>query len=108
MTEKSFLIGTLITEGNPGKILCNEMFKSEEVWKDFAKSLVNICVMNSFDGWLLNIENPIENTKPLINFVSFLTKELRKLNHEFVILWYDSVIQDGKLKWQNELNDLNK
>lgn len=89
-------------------MLCAELFKSDDVWRDFAKSLVNICILNSFDGWLLNIENPVENTKPLINFISYLTKELRKINHEFVILWYDSVVQDGKLKWQNELNDLNK
>lgn len=78
------------------------------MWQDFTKSLVNICVLNSFDGWLLNIENRISNTEPLIKFVSFLTTELRKMNPEYLVLWYDSVIKSGKLKWQNELNVSNK
>ncbi|GLV44618.1 Endo-beta-N-acetylglucosaminidase [Carabus blaptoides fortunei] len=102
------ILGTVITEGDIGINICKEILEYEDTWQDFGKSLVNICVLNAFDGWLLNIENRISNTEPLIKFVSFLTTELRKVNPEYIVLWYDSVIKSGKLKWQNELNISNK
>ena len=44
----------------------------------------------------------------LIGFVSALTHEMHKVHRESCVLWYDSVTVEGKLIWQNELNDLNK
>jgi endo-beta-N-acetylglucosaminidase D len=51
----------------------------------------------------------------MILFVSYLTEEMRKINEKrgyppnmINIVWYDSVTQEGKLDWQNALNDKNK
>jgi hypothetical protein len=41
--------------------------------------------------------------------VSELTESLRKIDsHRYKVIWYDSVIQNGQLKWQNELNSQNE
>lgn len=101
------ILGTLITESDSGLVLCNKLLKDESSWKKFAQALINICLLYKFDGWLVNIENPISDTKALISFVKYLTEELHKINDEFLIIWYDSVTADGLLKWQNELNENN-
>ena len=62
-----------------------------------------------FDGWLLNIENPIE--KDHIGNLVYLAQKLTQSMHEAVpyseVIWYDSVTINGELKWQNQLNELN-
>ena len=61
-----------------------------------------------FDGWLLNIENPIE--KDHIGNLLYLVEKLTQSMHEAVpnseVIWYDSVTIDGELKWQNQLNEV--
>lgn len=45
----------------------------------------------------------------LAKFLSLLTERMRsavgKLSR---VIWYDAVTAEGKLKWQNELNDRNE
>ena len=61
-----------------------------------------------FDGWLLNIENPIE--KDHIGNLLYLAQKLTQSMHEAVpnseVIWYDSVTINGELKWQNQLNEV--
>ena len=63
----------------------------------------------AFDGWLLNIENEIEYrlVPKLVDFVKILTEECKKVKKRSKVIWYDAVTSDGKLDWQNELNNKN-
>lgn len=41
-------------------------------------------------------------------FLQYLTEQMHERVPGSLILWYDSVIENGQLKWQNELNQSNK
>jgi hypothetical protein len=45
----------------------------------------------------------------MLEFVDLLTRQMHKQDKESLVIWYDSVIfPEGELKWQNQLNHLNK
>ncbi len=76
--------------------------------EDFALKLIYIAKKAKFDGYLVNIEIPIEKPGQLLAWLVFLTAEMNKAIPGSQIVWYDSVIQSGQIKYQNELNHLNK
>lgn len=41
-------------------------------------------------------------------FLQYLTTQLHQRVPGGLVLWYDSVISSGQLKWQNELNAHNR
>lgn len=47
----------------------------------------------------------VQNT-PL--FLRYLTDQMHERVPGSLVLWYDSVIENGQLKWQNELNQSNR
>lgn len=78
--------------------------------KSVADSLVDIAKHCLFEGWLLNVECEVAADKipMLCKFAEYLTQKIHEnVPHGFVI-WYDSIIKTGHLRWQNELNDKNK
>ncbi|KAF3699546.1 Cytosolic endo-beta-N-acetylglucosaminidase [Channa argus] len=104
------VIGTFITEWTDGATMCESFLKDEESYRAVADKLLQISYSYGFDGWLINIENPlseaaVKNT-PL--FLRYLTDQMHERVSGSMILWYDSVIESGQLKWQNELNQSNK
>lgn len=42
------------------------------------------------------------------HFLRYLTAQVHKLVPGGQVVWYDSVLQSGELKWQNELNENNR
>lgn len=54
------VLGTLITEWDDGAQRCSEFLEDEHSYKAFANQLVDITEYYHFDGWLINIENPIQ------------------------------------------------
>lgn len=44
----------------------------------------------------------------LVDFVRYLTEAMHREKPGSTVIWYDSVIQDGSLKWQDMLNNLNR
>ncbi|XP_076263427.1 cytosolic endo-beta-N-acetylglucosaminidase isoform X2 [Rhynchophorus ferrugineus] len=99
----------VITEFSKGEEICEkELFGNHDNMTEFAYNLSEILNIFGFDGWLLNIENEVKNTNILKKFVKILTENVHKANYENVVLWYDSVIESGYLKWQDELNLNNK
>lgn len=70
--------------------------------------MVDLCILFKLDGWFLNVENKIEDPIKLKYFVKMLTEELHKRKPDSLVIWYDSVIENGTLTWQNELNDSNR
>ncbi|XP_034750944.1 cytosolic endo-beta-N-acetylglucosaminidase [Etheostoma cragini] len=104
------VLGTFITEWTDGAAVCEAFLKDEESYRAVADKLVQISYCYGFDGWLINIENPlskvaVENT-PL--FLRYLTDQMHERVSGSLVLWYDSVIQNGQLTWQNELNESNR
>ncbi|KAK2832759.1 hypothetical protein Q5P01_016648 [Channa striata] len=104
------VIGTFITEWTDGATTCEFFLKDEESYRAVADKLVQISHFYGFDGWLINIENSlseaaVKNT-PL--FLRYLTDQMHERVSGSMVLWYDSVIQNGQLKWQNELNESNR
>lgn len=63
--------------------------------------------MFQLDGWLLNIENKLEDTVILKEFVQQLTSQLHAIDPKTLVIWYDSVTENGNLQWQDELNEKN-
>ena len=41
-------------------------------------------------------------------FLRYLTDQMHLRRPSSLVIWYDSVLQDGKLLWQNELNTRNR
>nr|CAD7588708.1 unnamed protein product [Timema genevievae] len=104
------ILGTIITEWHDGKEVWKQVLESSRSVLKFVDCLVNICLHFGFDGYLLNVENPMEQERfPLFKKFIYLLRIslLQHLPHAEVI-WYDSVTVNGDLKWQNELNELNR
>ncbi|XP_074245124.1 cytosolic endo-beta-N-acetylglucosaminidase isoform X3 [Saimiri boliviensis] len=105
------VLGTFITEWNEGARLCEAFLAGDQrSYQAVANQLVQIAQFFRFDGWLINIENPLSlaavgNMPP---FLRYLTTQLHRQVPGGLVLWYDSVVQSGQLKWQNELNQHNR
>ncbi|XP_034941468.1 cytosolic endo-beta-N-acetylglucosaminidase [Chelonus insularis] len=104
------VLGTVITERTDGEIIWEHILSSIEETKKFADALVMLAKYYKFEGWLLNIENEIQkdHIQQLLYFVQYLTVEMHSNIEGSEVIWYDSVTIDGKLKWQNQLNEHNK
>ncbi|XP_030645628.1 cytosolic endo-beta-N-acetylglucosaminidase [Chanos chanos] len=103
-------LGTFITEWTVGREVCEKFLAGEEAYRAVADKLVQIAHAYGFDGWLINIENSLSATavKNTALFLRYLTDQMKERVPGGLIIWYDSVLEDGSLKWQNELNDHNK
>ncbi|CAG05942.1 unnamed protein product, partial [Tetraodon nigroviridis] len=114
------VLGTFITEWNDGAATCEAFLRDEESYRAVANRLVSICHCYGFDGWLINIENPLSvshmplavametavQNAPL--FLRYLTGRMHEHVPGSLVLWYDSVTENGQLQWQNELNQTNR
>ncbi|XP_060831422.1 cytosolic endo-beta-N-acetylglucosaminidase-like isoform X1 [Bombus pascuorum] len=100
------VLGTVITEREG---IWDVILESHEEVRRFADALILVAKFYKFDGWLLNIENTIksEQVNNLIYFVKYLTENIHEAIRNSEIIWYDSVTNEGKLNWQNELNSKN-
>ena len=54
------VLGTVITESDDGVARCSKFLEDAASWTNLANQLVDIAEYYRFDGWLLNIENPIQ------------------------------------------------
>ncbi|KFO35674.1 Cytosolic endo-beta-N-acetylglucosaminidase, partial [Fukomys damarensis] len=105
------VLGTFITEWNDGGKLCEAFLAGDpRSYQAVADQLVQIAQFFRFDGWLINIENSlsvaaVQNTPA---FLRYLTAQLHQHVPAGLVLWYDSVVQSGQLKWQDELNEHNR
>ncbi|XP_031670057.1 cytosolic endo-beta-N-acetylglucosaminidase [Oncorhynchus kisutch] len=104
------VLGTFITEWTDGGKMCEVFLKEEESYRAVADRLVQIAHCYGFDGWLINIENPLGETavKNTPLFLRYLTDQMHERVPGSMVLWYDSVLENGQLKWQNELNPSNR
>ncbi|XP_057311525.1 cytosolic endo-beta-N-acetylglucosaminidase-like isoform X2 [Hydractinia symbiolongicarpus] len=103
-------LGTVITEWNEGAVICEEMLESEKQIKRSVDQLVRIAEYYQFDGWLVNIENEIkpDRVQNVVLFLKMLTESMHQAIKGSEVIWYDSVINTGQLKWQNKLCSVNR
>ncbi|XP_054987309.1 cytosolic endo-beta-N-acetylglucosaminidase isoform X1 [Sorex araneus] len=105
------VLGTFITEWKDGGRLCESFLAGDErSYQAVADQLVRIAQFFRFDGWLINIENSLSAAAVgnLPRFLQYLTAELHEQVPGGQVLWYDSVLSSGELKWQDELNERNR
>ncbi|KDR71031.1 hypothetical protein GALMADRAFT_801556 [Galerina marginata CBS 339.88] len=123
------MLGTLIFEGGGEedclRLLVGKMptSKTGQVGKSpasltlplsphYAKVLAELARERGFDGYLLNFECPLsgglEQTRALAAWITLLQSEiLAKVGPHGQTLWYDSVVINGQLAWQDRLNSYN-
>ncbi|KAI0689105.1 glycosyl hydrolase family 85-domain-containing protein [Cytidiella melzeri] len=82
------------------------------VSRHYARLLADLAYQRGFDGYLLNVEVPlqggIEQCRALSTWISLLEAELKqRVGDHAQAIWYDSVILDGQLRWQDRLNSYN-
>uniref|UniRef100_A0A671R5T1 Cytosolic endo-beta-N-acetylglucosaminidase n=1 Tax=Sinocyclocheilus anshuiensis TaxID=1608454 RepID=A0A671R5T1_9TELE len=105
-------IGTFITEWTDGAKTCEAFLADEESYCAAADKLVQISHCYGFDGWLINIENvlsetAVKNTGPFLRYL-IDHRGMHERVPGSVVIWYDSVLKNGTLDWQNKLNDDNR
>ena len=53
-------MGTIITELEDGRQVCNHLLSSADNVQKFVEQCVSLANYYQFDGWLVNIENSLE------------------------------------------------
>uniref|UniRef100_A0A8C6IPX1 Cytosolic endo-beta-N-acetylglucosaminidase n=1 Tax=Melopsittacus undulatus TaxID=13146 RepID=A0A8C6IPX1_MELUD len=105
------VLGTFITEWTDGEKLCESFLAGgEEAFRAVSEQLARIAQHYRFDGWLVNMENTLSAAavKNLPPFLRHLTAQVHSAVPGGLVIWYDSILQNGTLKWQNELNEDNR
>ncbi|NXF34714.1 ENASE acetylglucosaminidase, partial [Nyctibius bracteatus] len=105
------VLGTFITEWTDGEKLCEAFLGGgEEAYRAVGEQLARIAQHYRFDGWLVNVENTLSAAAAgnLPPFLRHLTAEVHGAVPGGLVIWYDGVVQNGALKWQNELNEQNR
>ncbi|KAF6093556.1 endo-beta-N-acetylglucosaminidase [Phyllostomus discolor] len=105
------VLGTFITEWKPGGQQCEAFLAGDDrAYQAVADQLVLMAQFLRFDGWLVNIENSLSSAAVgnMPRFLQYLTAQLHRQVPGGLVLWYDSVVTSGQLKWQDELNERNR
>lgn len=100
------ILGTYIVEEAH---LLEEVLSSDDNVERTINALVLATKNFCFDGWLLNIECVVaaEKIPMLKQFVRKLSQRIHDEIPHGTVIWYDSVLEDGSLDWQNEVNEKN-
>lgn len=92
--------------------------------RHYAMKLIRLALAHGIDGFLVNIETSMQlrpisndflarlesqhNAERLRKWVKLLREEGKKLNPNWQVVWYDSIIYpEGQLAWQDALTPLN-
>ncbi|KAI9205145.1 glycosyl hydrolase family 85-domain-containing protein [Polychytrium aggregatum] len=115
------MLATLITEWEPGvsenlKLIYGpdyiEGITDEEAFSPFfADKLVEIAQFYKFDGWFINIEAPLGHPRrayALAHFLSYLKMRLHETIPGSLLIWYDSLVLTGEIRWQDRLSPANQ
>ncbi|KAG2361265.1 glycoside hydrolase family 85 protein [Suillus spraguei] len=119
------MLGTLIFEGS-GQGDCLQLIvgcpqadagpilrtNSIPISRHYASVLAELARQRGFDGYLLNVECPLrggpEQARALAGWILLLRSELvTKVGPHAQAIWYDSVVFNGQMRWQDRLNSLN-
>lgn len=73
-----------------------------------ADKLIEMASIYGFDGWFINQETNSANPKHGKLFQEFLSYYNKNKPSNQEIMWYDSMLENGIVSWQNQLNDRNE
>ncbi|XP_039082483.1 cytosolic endo-beta-N-acetylglucosaminidase isoform X2 [Hyaena hyaena] len=105
------VLGTFIAEWKEGGRLCEAFLAGDKSsYQAVADQLVRIAQFFRFDGWLINIESSLSVAAVgnVPHFLRYLSAQLHWQVPGGLVLWYDSVVSSGQVKWQDELNEQNR
>ncbi|GAA4964006.1 endo-beta-N-acetylglucosaminidase [Algibacter aquimarinus] len=72
-----------------------------------ADKLIEVAKVYGFEGWFINQETNGMEKKEADLMQAFLKYYQKKSNASLKIMWYDAMIEDGRVIWQDELNHHN-
>ncbi|TRX53363.1 hypothetical protein FNH22_20930 [Fulvivirga sp. M361] len=72
-----------------------------------ADKLLEVAAYYGFDGWFINQETDGLSQEDARNMQGFLAYYQQKARERFQLMWYDAMIEDGRVIWQEELNHHN-
>lgn len=77
-----------------------------------VEQLIKTARLLNFDGWFINQETQGTKEDPLTqkhaaDMMDFIYEWNTKAGEDLTLFWYDSMTRDGKLEWQNALNEEN-
>jgi endo-beta-N-acetylglucosaminidase D len=72
-----------------------------------ADKLIEVANVYRFDGWFINQETNGMTKKEADAMQAFLKYFQKKSDGKLKIMWYDAMIEDGRVIWQDELNHHN-
>lgn len=104
------VLGTFLTEWDEGRVICDKLLSTKESAHMYAEYLTELAVALGFDGWLINMEVKLDlgQIPNLKEFVNHLNHTMHSSAPGSLVIWYDSVTIHGDLKWQDQLNEMNK
>ncbi|GMH45314.1 hypothetical protein BSKO_13271 [Bryopsis sp. KO-2023] len=102
-------LGCLVFEWDYGKDSVEELLKDEKTTNQLIDKLIELAVYFGFDGWLLNFEVELNVAKipALQYFCENLTNRMHETIPHSMIVWYDAITIEGKLEWQDCLDEKN-
>lgn len=108
------VLGTVLFEGGEGCSELNFLLTNPKQMALVITSLVELCNLYSFDGYLINCEVPTSSklSKRLVSFCKMLRAALQSSDEgscgKRFVIWYDAMTSTGELNYQNALTDLNE
>ncbi|CAN0054085.1 unnamed protein product, partial [Choristocarpus tenellus] len=104
------VLGTFITEWEEGHAECSKLLCSEETIFAGAERMALIAIDYGFDGWLVNIENPLDVRQELAGMVTFLkVRHTRLLNihktHNLILSMLCHLFPSCTIAWTGGLLD---
>ncbi|OPA80565.1 endo-beta-N-acetylglucosaminidase [Paenibacillus selenitireducens] len=73
-----------------------------------ADKLIEVANYYGFDGWFINQETQGATQEDAAKMQQFLKYMQQMKGSKMEVVWYDSMIDEGKIKWQGALTDKNK
>ena len=103
-------LGTVIVEGAGGAENLGRMLRDVDSVLLCVRKLVEIQEQHGFDGWFINVEvgMPASVVPHFVMFLQCLKDACHSFDADSIVLNYDSVVQNGQVRFQNRLSDGNK
>lgn len=72
-----------------------------------ADKMLEVAGFYNFDGWFINQETHGLNAEEAQKMQLFLKYYQDQAKGKFKLMWYDAMIEDGRVIWQDEFNEHN-
>lgn len=94
--------------GGQAKWIDEFLVKDDQGNFPMADKLIEMAQQYGFDGWFINQETSTGNAKHGSLFLEFLAYYNNHKSDDLELVWYDSMLENGSVSWQNQLNSNNE